>query len=85
MTYDPRHAAVVLFGGARPGGVLGDTWSWDGERWTQRFADLEQGPRPRVWGALGYERRSKRVVLLGGRKGVDKRAAHVAQHEVWSY
>lgn len=29
--------AVVLFGGARPGGAAGDdTWTWDGSRWSHR-------------------------------------------------
>ena len=37
MAYDPSRQRVVLFGGgrnARPFGSLGDTWQWDGVRWS---------------------------------------------------
>jgi hypothetical protein len=37
MAWDPSHRRMVLFGGSVPGigGTdLGDTWSWDGTRWT---------------------------------------------------
>jgi hypothetical protein len=39
MAWDESRQRVVLFGGgqgARPFGPLGDTWEWDGGRWTQR-------------------------------------------------
>lgn len=39
MAYDASRQRVVLFGGgrnARPFGSLGDTWEWEGTRWTQR-------------------------------------------------
>ena len=39
MTYDPGSRSVILFGGATVSGgpqpSLHDTWSWDGEGWTE--------------------------------------------------
>ena len=39
MTWDESHNAVVMVGGLPtgllPGGVLNDTWMWDGTDWTQ--------------------------------------------------
>jgi len=39
MAYDATRQRIVLFGGgrnARPYDALGDTWEWDGTRWSQR-------------------------------------------------
>ena len=33
--YDPKRRRVVFFGGDDAGGMLGDTWEWDGQRWSQ--------------------------------------------------
>ena len=65
-TFDSRRGLVIVFGGAGPGGFLGDTWSWDGTAW-RKLADT--GPEPRVMGYLAYDRNRDRVVLFGGRKG----------------
>lgn len=35
IAYDPARNRVVLFGGDDAGGMLGDTWEWDGQRWTE--------------------------------------------------
>src|SRR5438874_3811400 len=39
MAYDPIHRAVVLYGGlaqdSLEGHEVGDTWTWDGNDWTQ--------------------------------------------------
>jgi hypothetical protein len=34
--YDERRRRVVLFGGNDEQGMLGDTWEWDGQRWSRR-------------------------------------------------
>src|SRR6266540_377125 len=36
---------VVLFGGSSMGGLLADTWEWDGGTWTQRFPAAHPPPR----------------------------------------
>ena len=33
--YDPVRRRVVFFGGDDAAGMLGDTWEWDGRRWSQ--------------------------------------------------
>jgi hypothetical protein len=35
MVYDPWRRRVVLFGGNNDGGLLGDTWEWDGQGWVE--------------------------------------------------
>jgi len=60
---------MVLFGGlAATGGnpptsLVGDTWEWDGEDWTQ-VQDI--GPSPRRFFAMAYDRNRDRLVLFGG-------------------
>ena len=54
---------VVVFGGRNAAGLLGDTWEWDGESWTQ-VAD--SGPSKRFGHAMAFDRNRQRVVLFGG-------------------
>jgi len=67
MVYDPRRKRVVLFGGRTTfvgnGGVLADTWIWDGTTWTEL-----SGPSPpaRSDVAVAYDPRHDRIVLHGG-------------------
>jgi hypothetical protein len=35
MAYDQARSRVVLYGGDGESGLLGDTWEWDGRRWTR--------------------------------------------------
>ncbi|HLQ37992.1 MAG TPA: kelch repeat-containing protein [Planctomycetota bacterium] len=37
MVYDPVRQRTVLVGGGNAGGVLSDTWEWDGTTWSQRL------------------------------------------------
>ena len=46
--------------------MLGDTWTWDGEAWTQ-VADT--GPEARSGHAMAYDSARQRTVLFGGRAG----------------
>ena len=60
---------VVLFGGQDgAAGLLGDTWAWDGDEWTQ-VADT--GPSPRRGHAMCFEASAQRTVLFGGSDGSD--------------
>jgi hypothetical protein len=59
-------ASVVLFGGTRlfgPGQLFRDTWTWDGEYWTQR---QDIGPAPRAGHGMAYDSARQRTVLFGG-------------------
>jgi hypothetical protein len=67
MAFDAVGKRIVLFGG-RSGtgpnlGVFGDTWTWDGIRWTRR---LITGPAARGGHAMAYDSARARIVLFGG-------------------
>lgn len=67
MAFDGRRGRIVLFGGHDRTGVagsrLGDTWEWDGARWTQIKV---AGPSPRNSAALAYDSARGKIVLFGG-------------------
>jgi hypothetical protein len=72
MAWDSASKCVMLFGGAvvSPGGpspsiptLLGDTWKWDGENWTQVE---DTGPVARFGLAVASDSSRGRVVLFGG-------------------
>lgn len=42
-----------------------DTWTWDGQQWTEVQTPLGR-PRPRSYGSMAYDPRRQRVVLQGG-------------------
>ncbi len=64
--YDPTRGVVILHGGGILQGstpaLIGDTWSYDGRRWTRL---REDGP-PRGRHRLVYDSRAKGVLLYGG-------------------
>ena len=37
MASDASRGVTVIFGGSGSAGLLGDTWEWNGARWTQRI------------------------------------------------
>jgi hypothetical protein len=63
MAGDPAHHHAVLFGGGGAGGLLGDTWSWDGHRWSREI--LPSGPAARASAAMAADPGGG-VVLFGG-------------------
>jgi hypothetical protein len=71
MTYDPRRGRTVLFGGRYEASAgrterLGDTWEWDGERWSRVSTT---GPSPRSGAAMAYHPGLQVIVLYGGSGG----------------
>lgn len=71
MVYDVARRRTILFGG-RTGSssesiYLGDTWEWDGVRWTQRL-DVG-GISPRSDYVMAYDPLRQRVVLFGRSHG----------------
>ncbi len=64
MVFDARRGRIVLFGGAATGGrMLGDTWEYDGTRWT---LVADSGPAPRTLHGMAYDAARGRTVLFGG-------------------
>lgn len=71
VAYDSRRGRTVMFGGwlTSPGGGvtrLGDTWEWDGRRWTRSSTS---GPSPRSGAAMAWHPELEAVVLFGGSGG----------------
>jgi hypothetical protein len=62
MASDPAHRRALLFGGHGRVGLLGDTWSWDGHRWSREI--VPSGPAPRASAAMAAG--AGGVVLFGG-------------------
>lgn len=63
MTLHAASGKVVLFGGG--GRVsLGDTWTWDGERWEEQHPDHQ--PPPRQHSAMAYDPTRGEILLFGG-------------------
>jgi hypothetical protein len=65
MTYDSKRARVVLFGGADAEKVCGDTWEWNGSKWSQVSVI---GPGPRTFPAMAYDSIRQKTVLFGGNR-----------------
>ncbi len=65
MVYDEVAQVVVLFGGNAqfPGIYFGDTWTWNGQCWTQVS---DTGPSGRQSQAMTYDGIRQRVLLHGG-------------------
>lgn len=65
MAYDPDRRVVVLFGGqGGPGTVFGDTWTWDGQRWTRWRPP--SSPSARAHAAMAWDPQIHRILLVGG-------------------
>jgi hypothetical protein len=64
MAYDSARGQVVLFGGYDGTNPPGDTWTWDGNDWTERTPAHAPSPRQQV--GMTYDTVHSRVVLFGG-------------------
>ena len=72
MTYDDARGETVLFGGGTGSSSLwNETWTWDGEQWTQHETTI--APVPRYLHAMAYDAARNVVVLFGGSSGLSGR------------
>lgn len=60
MAYDAARKTVILFSNDD----RGQTWAWDGRRWTRRHP--EHSPSPRTGAQMAYNAARQRTVLFGG-------------------
>ena len=65
MVYDAATQSIVLFGGTGPGGVMSDTWVWNGSSWSQ----APRGPGQRYGQGMAYDPVHQQVVMFGGYDG----------------
>ncbi len=66
MAYDSDRAVTVLFGGAATGGVLGDTWEWNGMAWVNAAV---AGAPARYGHAMAYDPHRQVSLMFGGQDG----------------
>ena len=66
MAYDKARRLVVLFGGrsSSTGGLMSDTWEWDGFEWSYRTSF--NVPPARQHSSMAYDALRQRTVLFGG-------------------
>jgi hypothetical protein len=64
MAYDRDHHQMVLFGGQGAGGLLNDTWTWDGTQWHQQHPSASPGSRSDA--VMAWDPASHRLILTGG-------------------
>ncbi len=71
MAYDAARRRVVMFGGtsAFATGNLGDTWEWDGTRFSEVTPASGVRPSARTAAAMVYDAARKRIVMFGGVTG----------------
>jgi hypothetical protein len=70
LAYDEARGVTVLFGGRDRTLSYEDTWSWDGEGWTQHQPPLS--PDARASAASTYDPVTRRVLLFGGTTREDR-------------
>jgi hypothetical protein len=84
LAYDESRGRVILFGGADASAVHGETWGWDGARWS---LVASEGPGPRTFPAMACDSRRRRVVLFGGNRVLFGRSAgeNVFLGDTWEW
>lgn len=80
MDYDPLLGAIVLFGGDVQGTILGDTWEWKADRWTQ-LTNLSTSPPARFDSTMAYDPQVGALVLFGG----SACGSYVACSDTWEF
>ena len=72
VAFDTARRRFVMFGGTGiSGGNLGDTWEWDGQRWTNRTPDdPNTDPSFRYSPRMAYNSVRQEAILFGGSNGL---------------
>ena len=67
MAFDSSRDRLVIFGGKSAGGLLADTWEWDGQSvWVERVSQSGLTPAPRANHVMGYDHKRRQVLMFGG-------------------
>ena len=67
MAYDAVGKHVLVFGGYDDVGYRNDTWTWDGNTWTQQAPATS--PAPRAGPGIAFDRVTRQLVMFGGYTG----------------
>lgn len=68
-TFDVRRGEVLVFGGITSAGPVGETWTFDGERWRDVTPGRGQPPVRRQH-AMAYDNALREVLMFGGRSSM---------------
>lgn len=86
MSYDSADAVVVLYGGlGASGGLLNDTWTFDGARWWNVTAGAGVSPGARSGAAFTYDSGRGLLVLYGGSNGQILGDTWSFTHGAWGF
>lgn len=79
LCWDGEH--ILMYGGRAnsPSAVLGDTWTWNGTDWTERFP--AHSPSVLEAAAIAYDIANDQVVLFGGNS--DEAGQDDTNNETW--
>jgi len=86
LVYDQARGELVLFGGSSSqGGVVNETWTWDGKAW--RLYKPTSSPSPRHQAVMTYDQAHREVVLFGGMAQVatSGKAGQTAVDDTWTW
>ena len=80
MAYDAHTHSVLLFGGSGAcGSTCSDTWSWNGDTWTQQYPPAV--PAARFGASMAYDAATGTVLLFGGVTG----GGYLFLNDTWSW
>ena len=83
MAYDAATGNLVLFGGTDPkGGLVNDTWTWNGSDWTQQHP--ASSPPARMEASLAYDAASGQFVLFGGKHSTGFNTPDLNDTWIWT-
>jgi hypothetical protein len=88
--YDEARGVIVLFGGRNYEYIngnwvfsqLGDTWTWDGQTWTELHP--AHSPPSRVWTSMAYDPAIGKMILFGGQT-CDGGLCSVWLNDTWAW
>lgn len=82
MTFDSARGRTVLFGGRNTNNLfLGDTWEWDGSKWSKIGGN---GPGRRMFTGMAFDSANGQTVLFGG-WGFGQNYSQVIFADTWTY
>lgn len=79
MAYDPLRERLVLYGGFNGAVALGDTWLYDGLRWTQQ--QPSERPPVLLGAAMAWDPIGESLVMYGGASAFEGQP----QSDTWSW
>jgi len=82
MSYDQERQVVVLFGGRGREGLLGDTWTFDGNVWAEQHPSASPSPRADV--SMAYDAMHKQTLLFGGFSATARDPVYLGDTWVWN-